>query len=748
MRRSALSVLLVVLSATPAFAGDSHLDLTFGTDGIATSPVSTSSVGVRGLVTTADDRILIGLSDTGSGPFHIVRLTTDGAIDTTWGTAGVATPYPWPEATGQEAIGMQSDGSLIAASLGMKRLDSVGSIDPTFGTAGIADGATELRSIAVLPDDRIVALNRDRTEVRRYLADGSLDATFGTGGVAAVPAVMTRAMHVAPLPDGRIVLFGSGASVGIFYIEVEVAALNAGGTHDTSWGTGGLTTPGMVLCGFRAPTVQPDGKTLLPGCRLQAGAARLAVARLDGTGQLDGTFGIGGFATLAPPGVPGHSWFEDAFVQPDGKIVAVGGRLTGFGGFQEALILARFLSDGTPDPTFNGIGWQSQLTDPAPGAIVAGPPGHLLVGAQIAVPGHDDIVVIRFGGEICGNGGVDPGEECDDFNLDDGDCCSSTCEITNVGAACTDDGNPCSTDVCDVAGSCSHPAGNEGGACPDDGDQCTDDLCASGVCTHPTFPDGTSCEDGEPCTVGDTCQAGACEHGVGILTCGANDYVCHKMRRWNTESEAPYVFDPIDSLPVANEIEAGAVKVKKAIGACVPTEVDDGGLYEPAAHFVHYKTKPVGGSLPHERQFGVIVTDRFGTWSFDTIKADRLLSPATADWPLLPPDPILANHHQCYRVRPSPGSAKLPKGTQVMTEDRVEDQLYDVRKANRLCIATDAGTGLPDPDAHLMCYIIRRAHGTQPSAWFADRFEDSFGQVSLLAKKPELLCVPAAVTLP
>ena len=38
-----------------------------------------------------------------------------------------------------------------------------------------------------------------------------------------------------------------------------------------------------------------------------------------------------------------------------------------------------------------------------------------------------DFVVITVAGAICGNGAVDPGEECDDGNMVNGDCCDSDC---------------------------------------------------------------------------------------------------------------------------------------------------------------------------------------------------------------------------------------------------------------------------------------------------------------------------------
>jgi cysteine-rich repeat protein len=56
----------------------------------------------------------------------------------------------------------------------------------------------------------------------------------------------------------------------------------------------------------------------------------------------------------------------------------------------------------------------------------------------------------------CGNGVLDPGEECDDHNLSDADCCSSACTPVAAGAPCPDDADLCTTDLCTGTGVCAH----------------------------------------------------------------------------------------------------------------------------------------------------------------------------------------------------------------------------------------------------------------------------------------------------
>jgi cysteine-rich repeat protein len=101
-------------------------------------------------------------------------------------------------------------------------------------------------------------------------------------------------------------------------------------------------------------------------------------------------------------------------------------------------------------------------------------------------------------GCVCGDGIVVEGEACDDGNILDGDCCSSACTFEPTTSPCADDGNACTDDRCDGAGTCVHPS--NGVSC-DDGDACTsDDTCVASACA------GTPVDCG-PCM---QCDAGDC----------------------------------------------------------------------------------------------------------------------------------------------------------------------------------------------------------------------------------------------
>jgi cysteine-rich repeat protein len=76
-------------------------------------------------------------------------------------------------------------------------------------------------------------------------------------------------------------------------------------------------------------------------------------------------------------------------------------------------------------------------------------------------------------GTLCGDGFLDPAEECDDGNDDANDCCAPDCSFESVGTSCPD-GDVCNgSETCDGAGTCLAAAPLD---CSD-GQACTQDSC-------------------------------------------------------------------------------------------------------------------------------------------------------------------------------------------------------------------------------------------------------------------------------
>jgi cysteine-rich repeat protein len=107
---------------------------------------------------------------------------------------------------------------------------------------------------------------------------------------------------------------------------------------------------------------------------------------------------------------------------------------------------------------------------------------------------------------VCGNGTVELGEECDG-GPGGNTCCNPSCQMIGEGTPCDDE------DLCTQTAVC------QGGVCVgSDPVTCTPlDQChvagtcsPSTGCSNPTQPDGTGCNDGDSCTTVDQCDAGSC----------------------------------------------------------------------------------------------------------------------------------------------------------------------------------------------------------------------------------------------
>ena len=134
----------------------------------------------------------------------------------------------------------------------------------------------------------------------------------------------------------------------------------------------------------------------------------------------------------------------------------------------------------------------------------------------------------------------------------DGDACTQNDQCDNK--VCTagakkscDDGDACTSDVCDKAtAKCGNPAIiGCGGNCAkdvdcDDSNPCTDDSCVSAKCVHKT--NAASCDDGSKCTSADACTSGKCT-GTALKCDDANactDDVCDaKLGCAPTNNSAP-----------------------------------------------------------------------------------------------------------------------------------------------------------------------------------------------------------------
>jgi uncharacterized delta-60 repeat protein len=253
-----------------------------------------------------------------------------------------------------------------------------GALDRSFDGDGVV--TTELGTSAwaadvlVQRDGKIVAAgfsndterrNEGGFAVVRYRADGALDETFAGGRAVTPLGRIAYASAVALQPDGKVVAAGTvNQSAG--RIDFALARYGSDGRLDSSFGSGGTVRTDFATTGdpFTSPTAesaadvlaQPDGKIVAVGRAVEYRRSRLlgsfALARYTAAGTLDVSFGGDGKVVTDFGGDAGA---EAAALQPDGKIIAAGWVLDD-SGQNSRVALARYLPDGSLDPSFDGDG--------------------------------------------------------------------------------------------------------------------------------------------------------------------------------------------------------------------------------------------------------------------------------------------------------------------------------------------------------------------------------------------------------
>jgi uncharacterized delta-60 repeat protein len=230
-----------------------------------------------------------------------------------------------------------------------------GALDTGFGNQGRATTTAfggDRSAMARQPDGKFVIVGGTFIDfvLARFNANGTLDTTFGAGGKVTTDMVageQEEALAVAVQPDGRIVVAGYTGTPGPGGpTNFALIRYLADGTPDASFGTGGKVTSG-VAGRILALALQPDGRIVAAGDSLPTGDVKVARYRTDGS--LDPGFAAGGVVVTDLGGEGDIA--ENVVLQPDGAIVVSG---VNSGTVQTGLV--RYLSNGTPDPSFGNAG--------------------------------------------------------------------------------------------------------------------------------------------------------------------------------------------------------------------------------------------------------------------------------------------------------------------------------------------------------------------------------------------------------
>ncbi len=327
------------------------LDATFNPSG---TPPGTSSTSGQGwaIASQSDGKVILGGSN---GGFQLVRYTTAGALDATFGAGGIVITNTG-SLSSIAAITIQPDGKIIAVGTGefsVARYNTNGTLDASFGTGGTVTatltGGIQASSMALQTDGKIIVAggSADVTKfvVARFTASGTLDTTFGTAGFVTTSFSSAFAHGVTLQPDGKVVVGGSSSSGG--QSNFTLIRYNTSGALDSTFGAGGIVVTNMGVTSVgRGIAMQPaTGKIVLVGNSGPGVSFHLTIARYNLDGTLDGTFGTNGIVTTV---VGTQSYATSVAIQQGGKIVVAGASQQSYSKW----LLARYTMNGTLDTTF------------------------------------------------------------------------------------------------------------------------------------------------------------------------------------------------------------------------------------------------------------------------------------------------------------------------------------------------------------------------------------------------------------
>ncbi len=220
-----------------------------------------------------------------------IATGTPGNLDSGFNGGGTMTMTVGVDGAVGESVALQSDGKILVCGYGftvgstnnfaLVRLTTAGALDTSFAGTGqvltslIAGERSEARGVAVAPDGKIIVAGnvsrggKQNFAVARYHADaatgtpGTLDATFGSGGkvVTSFGASTDVARGVAVGSDGKIVAAGQSYQGSVNKNDFAAARYLPTGTVDRDF--------------------DGDGNMDLI---LQNGVGQIAVWYLDGSG--------------------------------------------------------------------------------------------------------------------------------------------------------------------------------------------------------------------------------------------------------------------------------------------------------------------------------------------------------------------------------------------------------------------------------------------------------------------------------
>lgn len=412
---------------------DGSFDTSFGQGGVATSQFnyiqSTDGMAVDDL----GNIVVVGTTYNPSFGYEmdVTRFNSGGDLDASFGTGGktnvkFGSGSVWALAAG---VAIDSSNRIVVAGtqdfsqVGVARLNFDGSLDPSFGVGG----RVLLGSISGFPLSSVTGVDIDAANrivvsgstfsspfstgvdlgAARLTEGGDLDLSFASVGWTRISfgsgTSFDTSAGVAVDSMDRVMLAGSvwnGEPTGY---DFTLARLDANGTLDSSWGSGGKSTAsfgnGSINSDFAAAVaMDAAGRAIVVGTTTANSTGKdFAVARFDVAGTLDSTWGNGGRVTTDFLAASSEGAADIARIQADGKMVVVGGTQNGVG---SGVAITRYNENGSLDATF-GSGGKVTIANPTwqnfnPTSIAMDSDGNFLVAGNVHNGSWSDFAAMRI----------------------------------------------------------------------------------------------------------------------------------------------------------------------------------------------------------------------------------------------------------------------------------------------------------------------------------------------------------------
>jgi uncharacterized delta-60 repeat protein len=315
------------------------LDRTFGTNGTTVTTFPDLTFDPFGFAVQTNGDILVGGivgNSSGQTEFGLARYTSNGVLDTTFGTGGLVTTQVGTRPDAPSAMLLQPNGQIVMGGfedgpgrnvpgmMSMVRYNSNGSLDTTFGTGGISLVMPVLlgpETLALLSNGDYLAVgengNGTAGVVAEFSSTGVLQSTVTPGTlVASLSSSQGGTSPTIFQPNGDYITAWTTATLHDLRTFANVARFSETGTQDSSFSSFAFQFSGESKSSPTAIALQANGQVVVGGAVNDASPIFGGLARLNSDGDLDTTFGSGGSLTT-------DNSVSGLLIQTDGKIVAV-----------------------------------------------------------------------------------------------------------------------------------------------------------------------------------------------------------------------------------------------------------------------------------------------------------------------------------------------------------------------------------------------------------------------------------------